>query len=340
MADATEGGQSRGPQAVGRALRECREAFGRSLGEVAEATSIRVSYLEALEAGDYDAFPGEFWARLFLRSYAQQLGLPPDETIARAFGAGPEAGAQRPGRPPLELDDEPPARAARAPDASQYRPRARGRGRATDAPARQSVERLSALGPRSSRRRWASPVLAVLATMVVLALLAGIVYNFVHSGAPTSGPSTVGASRTVKGQTSAAASTGTGASTGTRTSTGATSHAKTKPPSTAAATSGGGGGYTTVALDKSTAQATYRVASAPIHLRLRFRGRCWIGIQVAATGVTLLSQVYQAGQSMTFTSARVVIVDVGSTRLASGTLNGAKFGPWPTGRPWLLTLQP
>lgn len=338
MADATEGGRSRGPQAVGRALRECREAFGRSLGEVAEATSIRVSYLEALEAGDYDAFPGEFWARLFLRSYAQQLGLPPDETIAQAFGAGPEAGAKRPARPPLELDDEPPARAARAPDASQYRPRARGRGRATDAPARQSAERLSALGPRSSRRRWASPVLAVLATMVVLALLAGIVYNFVHSSAPTSGPSTGAASRTVKGQTSAAGRSA--ASTATTTSSGATSHAKTKPPSTSAATSGGGGGYATVALDKSTAQATYRVASAPIHLHLRFRGRCWIGIQVAATGVTVLSQVYQAGQSMTFTSARAVIVDVGSTRLASGTLNGAKFGPWPTGRPWLLTLQP
>lgn len=341
MADATGGAKSRGPQAVGLALRECREAFGRSLAEVAEATSIRVSYLEALETGDYDAFPGEFWARLFLRSYAQQLGLPPDETIARAFGDGPEAGPQRPARPPLELDDEPPARAARAVDAAQYRPRARGRGRVTDAPARHAVERLSALGPRSSRRRWASPVLAVLATVVVLALLAGIVYNFVHSSAPTSGRSTGAASGTVTGQASGAAGGAGSTSTSTSTATSASggSHAKTKPPSTSSA-SGGGGGYTTVSIDKSTAQATYRVASRPIRLQLNFRGRCWIGIQIAATGVTVVSQVYQAGQSMTFTSARAVIVDVGSSHLASGTLNGVKFGPWPTGRPWLLTLQP
>ncbi len=325
----------RGPQAVGRALRECREAFGRSLADVAEQTRIRVSYLEALEAGDYDAFPGEFWARLFLRSYAQQLGLPPEETIARAFGTEAVPSRAPAPREPLELDDEPTAPAPRGADGSGYRPRVRGRGRGGEGATRRSAERLSALGPRSTRRQWTSPALAVLAALVVLVLLAGIVYNFVHGGAPTGSLSASPPASQGRGAGQAkSGGQATGGAQGGGGSGGASAKSTHRPPASA------GGGYTTVAVDSKAAQATYRVAAAPIRLELNFRARCWIGIQVVSTGVMVVSHTYLAGQSMTYTSSRAVTVTVGATPAASGTLNGQSFGPWPTGRPWLLTLQP
>ena len=65
-------------------LRQVREAQGSTLEEAEAATRIRARLLEALEAGDYAAFPGgDVQLRGFLRIYARYLGLPPDEVLAR-----------------------------------------------------------------------------------------------------------------------------------------------------------------------------------------------------------------------------------------------------------------
>jgi cytoskeletal protein RodZ len=306
MAEGTEGDLGFGPQTVGRALRERREALGRTLEDVAASTRIRPSYLAALETGDYAAFPDEFWARLFLLTYARHLGLAADETIAHAFGQGtPSASRPERARPDVE---EPAEVAAR--EAVTYQPRSgRRRPRRTEASARErdasrSPERVSPLGPRAVRRQWTSPYLAVFAAVVVAALLAGIVYNFVHRGVPTTAASGRGGARTA---------------------------GETATP---------GAGYTTVSLDPSAAQATYRVSDAPIRLNLTFRGRCWIGIEDVAGGADAVNHIYAAGQTLSFTSAQAVVVDVGSTPNARGTLNGQAFGPWAVGKPWLLTIEP
>jgi cytoskeletal protein RodZ len=71
-------------ETLGVWLRQSREAKGSTLEEVEAATRIRPRFLEALEAGDFAAFPGgEVQIRGFLRIYARYLDLSPDQVLAR-----------------------------------------------------------------------------------------------------------------------------------------------------------------------------------------------------------------------------------------------------------------
>src|ERR1700722_13275169 len=70
---------------VGADLCEARERLGWSLPEVASHLRIRLPYLEAIESGRAGEPPGNnAYAVGFVRTYAQSLGLDPDE-IARRF---------------------------------------------------------------------------------------------------------------------------------------------------------------------------------------------------------------------------------------------------------------
>jgi cytoskeleton protein RodZ len=97
---------------LGLWLHQAREAQGSTLEETEAATRIRVRFLEALEAGDFAAFPGgDVQVRGFLRIYARYLGLPPHEVLARydaevhgveaaPAGAGAETQPLSPARAP------------------------------------------------------------------------------------------------------------------------------------------------------------------------------------------------------------------------------------------------
>src|SRR4051794_15342821 len=56
-------------------------ARGLTLTEVSDATKIRVRYLRALEAEDWDVMPAPAYARGFLRTYAAYLGLDADALV-------------------------------------------------------------------------------------------------------------------------------------------------------------------------------------------------------------------------------------------------------------------
>ena len=60
---------------LGDQLRAERERRGAVLEQVSEATKIRTTYLEALEAHDWNALPADVFTRGYLRSYAEYLGL-------------------------------------------------------------------------------------------------------------------------------------------------------------------------------------------------------------------------------------------------------------------------
>lgn len=95
------------PLGIGERLRNAREAKGLSLRAVADLTRIRAVYLQALEDERFDALPGGVYARGFLRTYADALGLDADrlmDTYPRAFQpTGPAvigtAGVEIPIRP-------------------------------------------------------------------------------------------------------------------------------------------------------------------------------------------------------------------------------------------------
>ena len=88
--------QPKGAAQVGIGLREVRERLGWKLPDVAEALRIRQPYLEAIERGDLAALPGPAYQTGFVRSYAQVLGLDPEEILRRfrAEGMGVAAKAE------------------------------------------------------------------------------------------------------------------------------------------------------------------------------------------------------------------------------------------------------
>ena len=71
------------PGAVGRVLREAREGFGQDIATVSQQLRIRSVYLTAIEEGRYQDLPGSTYAVGFVRSYAEYLGLEPNEIVRR-----------------------------------------------------------------------------------------------------------------------------------------------------------------------------------------------------------------------------------------------------------------
>lgn len=60
---------------VGTTLREARERRGIDLAQVAASTKIRGRFLGAIEAEEWEILPPEVYARSFIRTYAEYLGL-------------------------------------------------------------------------------------------------------------------------------------------------------------------------------------------------------------------------------------------------------------------------
>src|SRR5512143_2137713 len=69
---------------IGSQLRAAREAHDLTLEQVFKATRIKLPFLEAIEANQFQALPGPVQARGFVRSYANFLGLD-GEHLASAF---------------------------------------------------------------------------------------------------------------------------------------------------------------------------------------------------------------------------------------------------------------
>ena len=65
----------------GARLRDAREARGLSLRQIAAATKISVMALEALERNDRTRLPGGLFSRAFVRAYAREVGLDPDQAV-------------------------------------------------------------------------------------------------------------------------------------------------------------------------------------------------------------------------------------------------------------------
>jgi cytoskeletal protein RodZ len=65
----------------GGKLRQARERRGISLRQIAASTKIAAAALDALERNDISKLPGGIFSRAFVRSYAIEVGLDPDDTV-------------------------------------------------------------------------------------------------------------------------------------------------------------------------------------------------------------------------------------------------------------------
>ena len=76
-------------RAVGRVLRDQREARGLSLSEVEKSLRIRRSHLEAIEDGRFDKLPGAAYIPAFLRAYSAHVGLDAEKVLTAYHLSGP-----------------------------------------------------------------------------------------------------------------------------------------------------------------------------------------------------------------------------------------------------------
>ncbi|MCT4776421.1 helix-turn-helix domain-containing protein [Exiguobacterium aquaticum] len=60
-------------------MKQRREASGLTLDQIQQTTKIQKRYIIAIEEGDYKNLPGSFYARAFIKTYAESLGLDVDE---------------------------------------------------------------------------------------------------------------------------------------------------------------------------------------------------------------------------------------------------------------------
>jgi len=94
--------ETRPPDDLGALLRDAREKRGLSRDEVAQVTRVRLGFLEAIEANRRDQLPDAIFLRGFVRAYAREVGLDPDE-ISRRYLAqfeSPTANAPNEATPP------------------------------------------------------------------------------------------------------------------------------------------------------------------------------------------------------------------------------------------------
>src|SRR5437762_5566393 len=70
-----------GSMAVGADLRKARIARNRSIDDIARVTKISRSLLTAIESENFDRVPGGLFRRGYLRAYAREVGLDPDEVV-------------------------------------------------------------------------------------------------------------------------------------------------------------------------------------------------------------------------------------------------------------------
>jgi Helix-turn-helix domain/RodZ C-terminal domain len=89
---------------VGKTLRDARNRRKIDLAQVEASTKIRARFLRALENEEWDVLPGETYARGFIRTYADYLGL---DGARLAEDHRREVGASRPGERLPRVDPTP-----------------------------------------------------------------------------------------------------------------------------------------------------------------------------------------------------------------------------------------
>jgi cytoskeleton protein RodZ len=97
--------EQRIPGGVGSKLREARERRGISIRQIADTTKISTAFLEALERNDIKRLPGGIFSRSFVRTYAVEVGLPPEEIIQEFVAQFPNDPVSA-GRPAAEQHDD------------------------------------------------------------------------------------------------------------------------------------------------------------------------------------------------------------------------------------------
>ncbi|ERL66180.1 helix-turn-helix domain-containing protein [Schleiferilactobacillus shenzhenensis] len=78
---------------VGKKLREARIEKGYTIDDLQQITKIQKRYLIAIEEGNFDALPGDFYVRAFIKQYAETVGLDGQKLLDQYADALPNPAA-------------------------------------------------------------------------------------------------------------------------------------------------------------------------------------------------------------------------------------------------------
>ncbi|MFP3374912.1 DUF4115 domain-containing protein [Bacillus sp. SIMBA_069] len=76
---------------LGQKLKEARGTKGLSMDQLHEITKIQKRHLVAIEEGNYDVLPGAFYARAFIKQYADVVGLNGEELLVEYQSTIPQS---------------------------------------------------------------------------------------------------------------------------------------------------------------------------------------------------------------------------------------------------------
>jgi hypothetical protein len=160
---------------LGAYLRAERERRELTLRTISESTKVSIPLLEGLESDDISRWPGGIFRRAFVRSYAEAVGLDPDE-VHRRFEQqykppAPEIPGQEPkfGSAELSVLEHGPSRRVAGAWAFAASSRARYLGTAADL----TVAAILAFGSAAAGSRLLWPVLLIAAYYAAGVLLTG-----------------------------------------------------------------------------------------------------------------------------------------------------------------------
>jgi cytoskeletal protein RodZ len=90
-------------------MKRLREERGVTLRQIADATKLSVGALEALERNDISRLPGGIYSRGFVRSYAIEVGVDPEQAVRDFMVQFPHdsvtAGSPHAPQPSYDLDE-------------------------------------------------------------------------------------------------------------------------------------------------------------------------------------------------------------------------------------------
>ncbi|PWI58239.1 helix-turn-helix domain-containing protein [Sulfoacidibacillus thermotolerans] len=273
---------------LGNYLRQTREARGLTLSDVVEATKIRSRYLLAIEEGDLSIMPGIVYARGFIRSYADYLGLDGAKLTAQYLAHRVENGEAQANERTPAID--------RYTDAEPIGSRTIGKQTA-DVKKWSTKQR-----PLFLSRRWTwQASLGALALLFVALTLIIVVTAAVHQPPARKSMTLFSSSKSHSG-------VGTKANAGTH-------HGSTRVPAANA--------VVLTETQSTPIRATFQVVTGePLKLSVTaVSGRCWI--QVVGDGQMLVtSEILTPGQTVSWTAQHSIQIDAGASRKISMTING------------------
>jgi cytoskeletal protein RodZ len=269
----------------GPLLRQAREQRGLSLQQVAATTKISARVLDALERNDPSKLPGGIFSRAFVRAYAKEVGLDPEETVTRFVAAFPP-----------DVEDMTPT-AARTVDAESF----------------------------ESGRRTAITVFQLVGLSILIIVVALVYMNLRPStAAPEPPPAPVPApsvsadpvARAAPAVTPAEASgLPSGPAGATQNPTGTT-----QTPGGAIQTAASGASSPTVPeATPAAAPAMAPTPDAPVALSVAADEDCWVSLTVDGTKV--VARVLSAGERLQY-RGRLMILSVGNAGGLSVAING------------------